>query len=120
MPAGSFSFCRTSSPEKKTTVVNFSTCYIVKPADAGKARPSVIIQSKSSENISSSIRSAKKDARKFAFFKGLYEENVKFILLLCGSFDGYYLGPQAAEGIDWVWQHRLKDLSGLLVGGKNN
>jgi len=25
-------------------------------------------------------------------------------------FDSGYLGYEAAEGIDWVWEHRLNDL----------
>ena len=31
-------------------------------------------------------------------------------LFLCGYFDGAYLGYVAAEGIDWVWGHRINDL----------
>ena len=25
-------------------------------------------------------------------------------------FDSGYLGYEAAEGIDWVWEHRIEDL----------
>ena len=34
----------------------------------------------------------------------------RFILFLCGYFDSGYLGYEAAEGIDWVWEHRVDDL----------
>lgn len=34
-----------------------------------------------------------------------------FILFLCGYFDSGYLGYEAAEGIDWVWEHRIDDLA---------
>jgi len=27
-----------------------------------------------------------------------------------GYFDSGYLGYEAAEGIDWVWEHRIDDL----------
>ena len=27
------------------------------------------------------------------------------------SFDSGYLGYEAAEGIDWVWEHRINDLA---------
>jgi type II restriction enzyme len=37
--------------------------------------------------------------------------NVSYILFLCGYFDSGYLGYEAAEGIDWVWEHRIDDLS---------
>jgi len=40
-----------------------------------------------------------------------YGNNVRFILFLCGYFDSGYLGYEAAEGIDWVWEHRINDLA---------
>ena len=39
-----------------------------------------------------------------------YGEDIQFILFLCGYFDSGYLGYEAAEGIDWVWEHRIDDL----------
>ena len=44
-----------------------------------------------------------------------YSRSVPFVLILGGFFDAGYLGVQAAEGVDWVWQHRLGDLEGLGV-----
>ena len=44
-----------------------------------------------------------------------YGEKVKFILFLCGYFDSGYLGYEAAEGIDWVWEHRADDLELLGI-----
>jgi hypothetical protein len=35
-------------------------------------------------------------------------------LFLCGYFDSGYLGYEAAEGIDWVWEHRISDLEKAL------
>jgi hypothetical protein len=32
---------------------------------------------------------------------------------LCGYFGSDYLGYEAAEGIDWVWEHRIDDLQKL-------
>ena len=34
-------------------------------------------------------------------------------LFLCGYFDSGYLGYEAAEGIDWDWEHRIDDLAKL-------
>jgi hypothetical protein len=119
MPVGTFTFRPAISIRKRKTSVNIPIDCVVKPFAAGKTNlPVLIIETKLSENTASSIRSAKRDARKFATFKEHLEKNVKFMLLLCGYFDGYYLGPQAAEGIDWVWQHRLNDLSVMLVRDK--
>ena len=40
-----------------------------------------------------------------------YGREVNFNLFLCGYFDSGYLGYEAAEGIDWVWEHRIDDLA---------
>ena len=40
-----------------------------------------------------------------------YGNSVRFVLFPCGYFDGGYLGYEAAEGIDWVWEHRVDDLA---------
>ena len=42
-----------------------------------------------------------------------YLLEVHFILFLCGYFDSGYLGYEAAEGIDWIWEHRIDDLAAL-------
>ena len=54
------------------------------------------------------------DAKKLRDLRMTYGEAIPYALMLGGSFDPGYLGTQAAEGIDWVWQHRLNDLDGLL------
>jgi len=33
---------------------------------------------------------------------------------LCGYFEPGYLGYEASEGIDWIWEHRINDLATLL------
>ena len=40
-----------------------------------------------------------------------YGAAVQYNLFLCGYFDSGYLGYEAAEGIDWVWEHRIDDLA---------
>ena len=40
-----------------------------------------------------------------------YGKKVRYVLFLCGYFDSGYLGYEAAEGIDWVWEHRIEDLA---------
>ena len=36
-------------------------------------------------------------------------------LYLCGYFDSGYLGYEVAEGIDWIWEHRINDLEQLGI-----
>jgi hypothetical protein len=54
-------------------------------------------------------------ATKMHQLRAAYGDGVEFILLLCGYFDSGYLGYEAAEGIDWIWEHRLSDLDLLGI-----
>src|SRR5207248_6264990 len=55
------------------------------------------------------------DVTTVADLRSSYGSSVRFILFLCGYFDSGYLGHAAAEGIDWVWEHRIDDLAQLDV-----
>ena len=54
-------------------------------------------------------------ATKIAQLHVVYGPDVEFILFLCGYFDSGYLGYEAAEGIDWIWEHRIGDLDQLGI-----
>ena len=41
--------------------------------------------------------------------RNTYGVDVSYSLFLCGYFDSGYLGYEAAEGIDWIWEHRIND-----------
>ena len=47
--------------------------------------------------------------------RATYGKDIKFNLFLCGYFDSGYLGYEAAEGIDWVWEHRIDDLKAFGI-----
>ena len=55
----------------------------------------------------------KEEATKINQLRNCYGVGIQFILFLCGYFDSGYLGYEAAEGIDWVWEHRVDDLAGF-------
>ena len=52
----------------------------------------------------------KEEAVKNEQLKKTYGSSATLLLFLCGYFDSGYLGYEAAEGIDWVWEHRINDL----------
>ena len=54
----------------------------------------------------------KEEAQKMMQLRNTYG-SVVFILFLCGYFDSGYLGYEAAEGIDWIWEHRISDMEAL-------
>ena len=57
----------------------------------------------------------KEEAIKVHQLRNTYGQSVKFLLFLCGYFGSDYLGYEAAEGIDWVWEHRMDDLAKLGI-----
>ena len=118
MTPGTFTVPHALSAKKKKTPTNNPTTCVVKTMHAGEHDFPFFIEAKSTGNAASTNRWHKKEAKKFLQLKECYGENVQFILLLCGHFDPFYLGYQAAEGIDWVWEHRLDDLSVILDRGE--
>lgn len=53
----------------------------------------------------------KEEAAKMTQLRHTYGDRARLNLFLCGYFDTGYLGYEAAEGIDWVWEHRIDDLA---------
>ncbi|MCY3579183.1 MAG: XamI family restriction endonuclease [bacterium] len=43
-------------------------------------------------------------------FQHPYGLDLRYVLLLGGYFNERYLGYNASEGIDWIWEHRIEDL----------
>lgn len=52
----------------------------------------------------------KEEATKIRQLQATYGATVSLVLFLCGYFGSDYLGYEAAEGLDWVWEHRIDDL----------
>jgi hypothetical protein len=79
-------------------------------------RPSglpVLFELKSAGDYANVNKRRKEEAKKAAQLKAHLGRSVEYVLLLCGYFNAGYLGYEAAEGIDWVWEHRLDDLADL-------
>jgi type II restriction enzyme len=53
----------------------------------------------------------KEEAQKMTQLRNTYGDVVNYGLFLNGYFDSGYLGYEAAEGIDWVWEHRIGDMA---------
>jgi hypothetical protein len=79
---------------------------IAKPGDLP-----LLIEAKSAGDFTNVNKRRKEEAKKADQLRRTYGEHVKYVLFLCGYFDTGYLGYEAAEGIDWVWEHRISDLA---------
>lgn len=91
--------------------INIPIDAVVMPLHASAAELPLLIEAKSAGDYTNTNKRRKEEATKVAQLTGSYGAAVRFILFLCGYFDSGYLGYEAAEGIDWVWEHRMDDLA---------
>ncbi len=70
----------------------------------------LLIELKSAGDFTNVNKRRKEEGFKMSLLKQTYGDNFNYILFLCGYFDTGYLGTEAGEGIDWVWEHRVDDL----------
>ena len=87
---------------------------VIQPKNLRPSRLPVLIEAKSAGDFTNTNKRRKDEATKAHQLRVKYGGDVEFVLFLCGYFDAGYLGYEAAELIDWVWEHRLSDLGDLL------
>lgn len=80
------------------------------PLSSRKGDLPLLIEAKSAGDFANTNKRRKEEAQKIRQLKDTYGESIVFGLFLCGYFDAGYLGYEAAEGIDWVWEHGISDL----------
>jgi hypothetical protein len=91
--------------------VNIPIDAVVMPHKAQVGNLPLLIEAKSAGDFTNVNKRRKEEATKVAMLRRKQGSQVRFILFLCGYFDSGYLGYEAAEGIDWVWEHRIDDLA---------
>lgn len=120
MRAGTFSF-RMNVPvqlEGGERTVNIPVDAVIKPLGSGPQDLPIFIEAKSAGDFTNTNKRRKEEAVKMTQLRSTYGKNgsaIHFNLFLCGYFDSGYLGYEAAEGIDWVWEHRIDDLAAFGV-----
>jgi hypothetical protein len=113
MPAGTFSF-RMNVPiklEGGLISINIPVDAVVMPLASTVGDMPLLIEAKSAGDFANVNKRRKEEAVKMAQLRSSYGTTVRFVLFLCGYFDTGYLGYEAAEGIDWVWEHRIDELA---------
>lgn len=111
MPNGTYSF-RFNVPVKREdgASVNIPVDAVIMRKDAMKGDFPSLFEAKSAGDFTNTNKRRKEEAIKIQQLRRTYGNSVTFDLFLCGYFDSGYLGYEAAEGIDWVWEHRIDDL----------
>jgi hypothetical protein len=116
MEPGTFSFrlnvlVKPSKADAKTVKIPIDA--VIQPKKAKLPHLPVLIEAKSAGDFTNVNKRRKEEAMKINYLKASHGEQVVFVLFLCGYFDAAYLGYEAAEGIDWIWEHRTEDLAQL-------
>jgi len=113
MPPGTFGF-RLNVPVRRegpALTINIPVDTAVMPKRSRTGELPLLIEAKSAGDFTNVNKRRKEEAAKVSQLRVTYGAKVRFILFLCGYFDSGYLGYEAAEGIDWVWEHRIDELA---------
>jgi hypothetical protein len=114
MEPGTYAF-RMNLPVGKAVKVNIPVDVVIQPKTKRESGLPVLIEAKSAGDFTNTNKRRKEEATKIHQLQAAYGESVPFTLFLCGYFGSDYLGYEAAEGIDWVWEHRIDDLLQLGI-----
>lgn len=118
MVPGTFSF-HTNVPvlvaEGADEKINIPVDVVILPKSAHAGDFPLLIEAKSAGDFTNVNKRRKEEAAKMQQLKNTYGNTVSYSLFLCGYFDSGYLGYEAAEGIDWIWEHRIDDLEQLGI-----
>jgi len=95
----------------KAKRINIPADVIIMPLSAEEGDLPLLIEAKSAGDFTNVNKRRKEEAQKMAQLKRTYGDGLRYGLFLCGYFDSGYLAYEAAEGIDWIWEHRMDDLA---------
>lgn len=109
MTPGTFSF-RQNVVVGDGRKVNIPVDAIIQPHIPTSHSLPILIEAKSAGDFTNTNKRRKEEATKVHQLKAKYGDGISLLLFLCGYFNAGYLGYSAAEGLDWVWEHRIDDL----------
>ena len=114
MKPGTFSFrLNVSVAISDAGSVNIPVDAVIMPLNAKSGDFPILMEAKSAGDFTNTNKRRKEEAIKIQQLQRTYGKQISFNLFLCGYFDSSYLGYEAAEGIDWIWEHRIDDLAQL-------
>ena len=113
MTPGTYTFHHNVATGSEQHRVNVSVDAVVQPHELRPDRLPILIEAKSAGDYTNTNKRRKEEAKKIAQLKNTFGDDVCYIVFLCGYFDAGYLGYEAQDGIDWVWEHRISDLDKL-------
>ena len=112
MESGTLAF-RLNIPVGQKNRINIPVDVVIQPKKSQKRQLPVLIEAKSAGDFANTNKRRKEEATKIRQLQAAYGPSIHYVLFLCGYFGSDYLGYEAAEGIGWVWEHRISDLRKL-------
>lgn len=95
--------------------VNIPIDATIQPRKAKAGDIPIFVECKSAGDEINPNKRRKEESDKLHNLERALKVRPNFVLFLCGYFSPGYLGYEAAEGIDWVWEHRIKDFAALGI-----
>ena len=117
MPPGTYSFRMivVVDADQNGKTINVPVDAVIMRKTARDGDFPLLVEAKSAGDFTNTNKRRKEEAQKIKQLRATYGPNVEFVLFLCGYFDSGYLGYEAAEGIDWIWEHRIDDFRELAL-----
>jgi len=116
MEPGTFAFRMTViGLSEDGSPVNLPIDAVVMPLGSSLPCVPLMVEAKSAGDFTNTNKRRKEEATKIRQLRAAFGEQTRLILFLCGYFDCGYLGYEAAEGLDWVWEHRVEDFIELGI-----
>jgi len=114
MPPGTYSFHMNVEgwvDDHGEKTVKIPVDIVIKSLHATPGDLPIFVEAKSAGDFTNVNKRRKEEAAKAGQLRRRHGKEAQFILFLGGYFDTNYLGYEAAELIDWVWEHRVDDFA---------
>ncbi|HQU41421.1 MAG TPA: XamI family restriction endonuclease [Pirellulales bacterium] len=115
MAPGTFTFHYPVMTGNEAHKVVVSVDALIQPHVLRPNRLPIMVEAKSAGDLTNTNKRRKEEAKKISQLKATLGNDVCYLVFLCGYFDSGYLGYAAADGIDWIWEHRIEDFEQLGV-----
>lgn len=119
MPHGTYAYHKNvkmykNAKDESGGWVNTPVDVVIMPMNQSTERP-LLIECKSAGDFTNTNKRRKEEDTKVTQLRATYGDDVILYLFLCGYFDATYLGYEAANHMDWIWEHRIEDFEGVGV-----
>lgn len=119
MPHGTYAYHKSvrmfkNAKDDSDGWVNTPVDVVIMPLDHSISKP-LLVECKSAGDFTNTNKRRKEEDTKVTQLRATYGSDVILYLFLCGYFDATYLGYEAANHMDWVWEHRIEDFEGAGV-----